>query len=53
MSDQHYRFPCLRHGLRNINYVWQILGLDPALASESFKAIDTNGDGDISLDEFV
>lgn len=32
---------------------FQILGLDPALAGESFKAIDTNGDGDISLDEFM
>lgn len=32
---------------------FDILGLDPKLAVDTFAAIDTNGDGDISLDEFV
>jgi Ca2+-binding EF-hand superfamily protein len=32
---------------------FQILGLDPNMASVSFKAIDTNNDGQLSLDEFV
>jgi Ca2+-binding EF-hand superfamily protein len=32
---------------------FQILGLDPAMAPDSFKAIDTDGDGRLSLQEFV
>lgn len=32
---------------------FQILGIDPKLATASFHAIDTNHDGNISLDEFV
>jgi len=31
---------------------FKILGLDPALAIESFKAIDTNNDGLLSVEEF-
>ena len=32
---------------------FEILGLDTSLATAAFKAIDTNNDGDISLDEFI
>lgn len=32
---------------------FRILGLDPKLADASFKAIDTNNDGLLSLDEFT
>jgi len=32
---------------------FSIIGLDTALAKVSFKAIDTNSDGQISLEEFV
>ncbi len=31
---------------------FEILGLDPGMAPDSFKAIDTNNDGLLSLDEF-
>ncbi len=31
---------------------FDIMGLDPKLADEAFKAIDTNNDGLLSLDEF-
>ena len=31
---------------------FKILGLEPALAEATFKAIDTNNDGLLSLDEF-
>ncbi len=31
---------------------FDIMGLDPKLAEEAFKAIDTNNDGLLSLDEF-
>ena len=32
---------------------FRIMGLDPKLAAESFKAIDTNNDNLLSLDEFI
>ena len=32
---------------------FKILGLDTSLAKAAFQAIDTNHDGDISLDEFI
>jgi len=32
---------------------FNIIGLDPKLATDSFKAIDTNNDGQISQKEFV
>ena len=31
---------------------FEILGLDPKMAPDTFKAIDTNNDGLLSLDEF-
>lgn len=31
---------------------FEILGLDPSMAPATFKAIDTNNDGLLSLDEF-
>ena len=33
--------------------LFQILGIDPKLATDSFKAIDTNNDGQLSKDEFI
>lgn len=32
---------------------FDIIGLDPKLAGATFEAIDTNHDGQLSLDEFV
>ena len=32
---------------------FEILGLDTSLATAAFQAIDTNHDGNISLDEFI